>query len=596
VRNPVATPASIILGILLLGAVAMVVITFIGAGKAEYVLEQNRSTYIWGTAFLRFLDSFFAFQCAGALIAYSLFLSVPSFFERKSLFRYLSAILVSLVVLTVLYTAGSEVIGPSIRTGLREARNLGLFSESLFLSARQKKANGDSVTALEYLDHSITIDGQNPKKIEERATLYNGLTAAQRDLYLERTTGENQRDRFDPAAVLEDARNALTRRDYGRAYDRASLILSLDPANVEAMRIAGIAGDKSYASAAERERAEEHTLFVKKKAGVDALQAGTTADIIRAYFIFVDLHRRYPLDKPAAEYLEQARRSLSDRAFFIAEAELALSFRDLADRNIIFFNSVTDDERELVSIDGMIALGGEQYFRNIEVAGLGPGGRVRYHYLAPYGKLVRRVTLTTNGLEQRHTIRYFITMHGIGRLDPALRTGVRILAGTPPLDRDRGLPLDVDPEVLHSYTITPADIEGLSLGELAALLPPLQRKPLFSGHAHMDELIIREIILHVIRPLLLLILTLFCFCIGLTQNARYLSAVPKTVYLWVIIIPFAMIAVMNIVLFLHRMSTVFLYYALGAVVGTIVITLLHVFFLGLALLRFGGKISASLRR
>ncbi len=595
-RNPVATPASIILGILLLGFAAMTVLTFIEAGQADYILEQNRSSYVWGTAVLRFFNSFFAFQCAGALIAYSLFLSVPSFFERKSLFRYLSSVLVSLAVLVVLYTVGSELIGPSIKGNLGESRNLGLFSESLFASARQKKAEGDPVTALEYLDHAITIDGQNPKKIEERATLYNSLSEAQRDLYLERTTGESRRDQFNVAAVLEDARAALKRQDFTRAYDRATLILSIDPSNAEAMRISGIAGDKSYASAAERERAEERALFRKKKEGVDALQGGSAEDLIRAYFIFVDLHLRYPLDKPAAEYLGQARQRLGDRTFFIAEAELALSFRDLADQDIVFFNTEKDDERELVAIEGMIALGGEQYFRNIEVAGLGSGGRVLYHYLAPYGKLVRQARLTTNGLEQRQSLRYFITFHGINRLDPAKRTGVRILKGTPPLDRDRGLRLDIEPEVLHSFTITRSDIEDKSLGELASLIPPLQRKPLFSGHARMNELIVREIVLHITRPFLLLILTLFCFCIGLTQNARYLASVPKTIYVWVLIIPFAMIGVMDIILFLHRMSTVFIYYVLGAVLGTIVIALLHMVFLILSLLRFGGKIGASLRR
>jgi hypothetical protein len=329
---------------------------------------------------------------------------------------------------------------------------------------------------------------------------------------------------------------------------------------------------------------------------VEAMRSGSTADLIRAYFIFVELHRRYPLDKPTTEYLEQVRTSLADKAFFVAEAELALSFRDLADRDIVFFNTVKENERELVSIEGMIAVGGEQYFRNIEVAGLGAGGRLLYHYTAPYGKLVRKVTLSTNGLERRQTVDYFITMNGIGRLDPEVRTGATVLSGRPPLDRDRGLLLGVDPEVLHSYTLTRADIEEKSLGELAGLLPPLQRKPLFAGHARMHELIIREIVLHVSRPFLLLILTLFCFCIGLTQNARYLSSVPKAAYLWVLIIPFAMIAIMDVVLFLHRMSTVFIYYVLGAVAGTITIALLHVFFLIVALFRFSRRIGASLRR
>jgi hypothetical protein len=244
----------------------------------------------------------------------------------------------------------------------------------------------------------------------------------------------------------------------------------------------------------------------------------------------------------------------------------------------------------------MIALRDEKYFQNIEVAGLGDGGRLLYHYAAPLGKVVKKTTFTTNGLERRQSTEYFISIQGIDRLDPATHTDLRVFSGSAPLDPDRGIKLFINPKVLPSFTFTQTDIENKSLGELFFLLPVLSQETPFAHYARMQELAIREIVLRLTRPLLLMILTLFCFCIGLTQNARYLSTVPKGVYLWVIIIPFALVPIMEVILFLHRMGTVFFYYVLGTVAGTIVIAVLHIFFLILAMLRFGTRIGASMRR
>jgi hypothetical protein len=227
----------------------------------------------------------------------------------------------------------------------------------------------------------------------------------------------------------------------------------------------------------------------------------------------------------------------------------------------------------------MVSAGAEMYFKNIEVTGF-DGRRVLYHYLAPLGKRIGE----------------YINMNGIDRTDPERKATVQVIAGAPGFDRDRGIQLFVNPDDLRAYSLSRADIEDRGLGELAAMLPPLRRPSLYADHARMDELIIREIVLHIGQPLFLLILSLACFCIGRTQNARYLASVPKGIYAWVLVIPFVMLAVMGLVTFLYRMGMVFLFDALGPVIGIIVIAALHVFFLFLALARFSGKIGASLRK
>jgi tetratricopeptide (TPR) repeat protein len=585
-RNPVATPASVILGTLFLGFIAVVAFSYLTTSKTMYALEQARWSYVWERAFLLFTDSFFAFQCAGALIAYSLFLSVPVFFERRSLFRYLSSVVISIVVLTVLFLVCREGFAPAFKRHMRESRAVGLFSDALYRSALEEEKAGDPVTALEYLRIALLSDGRNKDKIAEKTAIFSRLTDAQYEEYLARTTGSDPREEFDAAAALERARAAFAKKDYPRALAFAQAVLAVDRANAEALRIAGIAGEKSYGENAARQTADERYLFAQKEMGVKALtagKAGNAEELFRAYYLFLDLHRRFPFDQNTAGYLQEASDLLPSVSFFTADAELALSFKNLADADVVFFNGERDGVRELVSIEEMVAAGDRTYFRNVEVAGFREQNgtrRVLYHYLAPFGKLIGKN----------------INLNGIDKAEPSRRTTIRILEGVPPDGLAKGVALAVPAADLHSFSLSQTDIADRGLGELFALLPPFRPQPLFAQYARVDDLIVREIALRIALPFFLIILTLFCFCIGLTQNARYLSGAPKSVYVWVLVIPFVMIAVMEVVLFLYRMGAVFLYEALGPLVGIIVIAALHVFFLILALLRFSGKIGSSLRK
>jgi hypothetical protein len=581
-RNPVATPASVILGTLLLGFLAIVVFSYVTTSRAMYVLESGHWTYIWQRAFILFTDSFGAFQCAGALLAFSLFLSVPVFYDRKAFFRYLSSVLIGLIALTVIYVVLREGFQPLVKREMRATQSLGLFSDSLYQAALDKKNAGDRVTALEYVRFSLLTDGRNPAKIAEKSALISNLSDAEYERYQARITGADSRDEFDEAATLERARAALDKKDFPRAFALARAVLAMDPANPEALRIAGIAGEKSYRENALQATENERYLYNHKKEAVTALEAGeagSARDLIRAYYLLEDLHRRFPLDANTAAYRLEAGDRLPGVSFFSADAELALSFENLVDKNLVFFNPLKGAQRELVSIDRMVSAGAEMYFKNIEVTGF-DGRRVLYHYLAPLGKRIGE----------------YINMNGIDRTDPERKATVQVLSGVPVFDRDRGLKLFVNPDDLRAYSLSRADIEDRGLGELAAMLPPLRRPSLYADHARMDELIIREIVLHIGQPLFLLILSLACFCIGRTQNARYLASVPKGIYAWVLVIPFVMLAVMGLVTFLYRMGMVFLFDALGPVIGIIVIAALHVFFLFLALARFSGKIGASLRK
>ncbi|MBN2352994.1 MAG: hypothetical protein JXD23_10535 [Spirochaetales bacterium] len=585
-RNPVATPASIILMTLILGFFVFVAFSYLTTSKTMYVLEQGRWTYIWERAFVLFTDSFFALQCAGALLAYSLFLGAPSFFERKTLFRYLSSVVVSLIVLTALYVACNEGFLPTVKRQMRETRSLGLFSDALYEAARDKARAGDPVSALEYVRISLLSDGRNQNKLSLKSALLSQLTDAQYDEYLARTTGADPREDFDETAALARAQTALQKRNFPDALAWAQAVLAVQQSNKEALRIAGIAADQISGPNAALQTEIARVLYARKKEAAAALEAGRQGsgrDLVRAYYLLADMRRRFPFDANVAEYFREAGDLLPGVSFFTDDAELALSFRGLADETVVFWNPLAGGGREIVSIGEMVAAGDKTYYKNIEVAGFGPaagGSRLLYHYLAPLGKRIGSS----------------INLTGLDKTDPAKRTVVRVLSGRPAWDPDNGIKLNVAPADLHTFTLSRTDMESRGLGELLSFVRPLKNPPFFAGYARMDDLIVREIVLHVVRPFFLLILTLLCFCIGLTQRARYHSSVSKGAYVWVLVIPLVMLAIMEVMLWLYRMGAVFLYYALGQVLGIAVIAVLHVFFLLFALLRFGGKIGASLRR
>jgi hypothetical protein len=579
-RNPVATPASVIFGILVLGLVFFIILSMISVTKESYVLESNKAAFVWGNAFLQFTDAFIALQCAGALIAYSLFLLIPPFLERKAFFRSFYSILVSLIVLTVFYIVCFEGLAPMIKKNLRETRTMGLFTESLYNAALQKEKEGDIVSALEYIRLSLFSDGVNAEKIGKRSALLARLKDDDLQKYLSLSSGEEIQPLIDVTDLLKRAQAALDVKDYTKANLYASQVLSVDDTNWEARRIATIASEQSYQESGALEGESRQYLFDKKREGIAALEK---KEFVKAYFIFADLRRKYPLESNVKDYLDETKKQLPFVSFNIREVGFALSFEPLLKKNIVFFNLINEDERELMTIEAAVFVGGEIYIKNVETVGFIRGNQVLYHYTAPLGKILFKEPVGKPP-------GYYVNVNGIDKSDPTQRRVPQVLFGKPPIDPEYGIKLNINPRQLVYFTYTKNDFTDVGIAELFTIFQVL------SNHAKMDELIILEIVSRIARPFLLLILTLFCFCIGMTQNARYLAAVPRIIYIWILLIPFVMITIMQIILFLHRMGVVFLYYAFGTLMGTLLIAGVHIFFLILALIIFGKKYGVRMGR
>ncbi|HEQ70966.1 MAG TPA: hypothetical protein ENN69_00615, partial [Spirochaetia bacterium] len=513
-RNPANSPASIIFGVLVFGFLVILLVTFLSMTDQIYILEQNKPQFVWGTAFLSFIDAFIGLQCAGALISFSLFVAAPAFMDRKAYFRSLRAIVVSMIALAAFFVVLDEGFAPLVRHDLHELQTSGTFSESLFSRATQAEKDGQLVRALEYLRLSLSVDAHNPQKIEAESELLTRIwdsDASRRD-YLTVTTGEEPEEGSDLSVLLRRARDAMQAKDYERAYRYAEQVLSMDRSNAEALNIASVAGDQTFRESRAQVEERKQYLFNRTREGYQALDRGSAADILRAYGIFMRLRREFPLDENVRQYFNQAREKLPEVSFFLREAELALSIDTLVTKDIAFFNLFSEEERELVVIGRMVSVGSDTFFKDIEVTGFIRGNRILYRYTAPMGKLIQR--------ERDGTPAFYINLNGIDRLDPARVTGPSVLVGKPPLEEGRGIRLNtttdtsgyapLDPRRFELYGLSKLDFSRMGIGELVSIMPPL------SLHAKTRELVLLEILIRLSRPLLLLLLTAVTFSIGLT--------------------------------------------------------------------------------
>ncbi|MBN1525490.1 MAG: hypothetical protein JW904_13490 [Spirochaetales bacterium] len=572
-RNPVATPASVIFGILVLGFGFFVLMAFLN-GETNQIIVPFRPEVIWGNAFLNFIAHFAALQCAGALIAYSLFLSPPVYQQKIIASKKMTSIIISIVLLTSMYIVFHEALVPVVRKNLSEKKALSTFSTSIFKKAHEKEKENDLVTAVEYIRLSLAVDRHNPLTISENSRLIAELSPAEFREYVFRTAGESGLESFDSTQLLTRAENALEKKNYVDAYYFARQVLAIDNSHKEALRISSIARESDFEGIESREKSRAAYLFSTKQQGYDALTSTDHPDFIRAYFIFLDLNRQFPFDETIRDYLQQSRQLLPQVSFFTHEAELILSFDALKTGPIVFFNRDTNTVREIITIESIVQIGDGIFLKNIEVIGLNASDAVQYHYLAPIGKIL-----------EDHII-----INGIDRIDPKKQTRLTVYQGTPPIDQLYGILLFPDtkmenrPKNITVFGSTQKDFDTMNIADLVLVLP------FVAHHAQLPELIYIEIAGRVLTPFFIIMLTLICLVIGMKHSVQQEASSVRHLYLLVPVVPFVMANIIGFFLFLHRIFISFSFYAMGFVFCIILLSIVHIVLLILVLGYFSGKV------
>jgi hypothetical protein len=554
-RMNASTPFPVIVGIYLLCFVFIFLWLFFSIDRTE-IVDSFFWQFLWASSFVHFINYFIAIQCSGMLIAFSLFVRSNMGLQKRTLSKFMSTLILTLIVITCFYIFAHEILYPIVQSHAHDLRSQSAMSNELYRQAAQKKISGDYKTALAYIDFSLAIDKNNPEKINEKMSIMSNLSPEELHIYEQLRTNETQTTVFDAEDVqslLEKAEKAYFEdKDYMRAYSYAESVLTLDSSNKRAMWISNIAWEEISARKVDPAIEKIRYLISEKRRGYEAY---SREDYIRAYYIFKTLDKQYPHDPYIEFYLNNIIQKLPDISFFIDEAELILSLSALTKNYFVFINDKDESSREIMSIDGMVKVENGMFFKNIEVIGFLKQGTILYHYIVPYGKLKNE----------------YININGIEKEDSAAQVVPQYLRGVPPIDKLKGIKLNVDPLDFSYYKISADDLQSMSIWQLVKAMGIL------TDYAHYQRVLFLELLLKISMPILLLVFSMLCARIAIAQSADYISNPPRILYLFLPIIPFIVLFIVDMIIYLYKIITGFFYFSFGVVFTVLILLAVHTF-------------------
>jgi hypothetical protein len=557
-RIQVATPFPVLAGIYLLCFIFILLWTFFAADRT-LIIDSLLGSFIWADAFIRFMQYFIAIHCAGMLIAFSLFVRRNRYAQSRVLFRFMSAIILTLIVITALYVFVYETAFPVVYAYKKNISSISSFSAELYKGAGQKEAAGAYTEALQYIDLSLSMDRNNPEKINKRLEIIKNLTPKDLHAYEQQKTGGSKSiivNGEDVQSLLKKAELALDQKDYPHAYSYAESVLMRDSTNKRAMWISNIAWEEISANKVDTQIEKSRYLINEKRNGYDAY---LREDYIKAYYIFKALQKLYPDDTYVQYYLNDLEEKLPTISFFTDEADLILSLPGTGKNYLLFFNNKDENNREIISIDRIVTLKDGTFFKNIETLGFLKDGTILYHYTVPYGKLID----------------HYININNLPREQGGKNARPSYLAGVPPLDKVKGIKLNVNPLDFSYYELNPDDLKMMSIWQL------IKAMGIARDYANLERILLLELIFKIALPFMLLIFSLVCARIALSQSSAYISSPPRIIYLLIPIIPFIVLFIADTAIYIYKIIIGFIYFSLGSFSSILIFALAHLFIIAL---------------
>jgi hypothetical protein len=180
------------------------------------------------------------------------------------------------------------------------------------------------------------------------------------------------------ADLIIKATDYFKQEDYFSALYYANLAFDLDNSRPEAQRVAAESREAIRSLEPDNSEIEAKKYFAQKRLGFNTLNEGNSID---AYYIFKELSFVSNEDKDIQEFLSRSLQKISDKSFFIDEAEKYLTVPGID--NIVFLNN----KKTLIYIKKMILLDNSKaFFFNIEVVKFDNSNNIDKHFTAPYGK------------------------------------------------------------------------------------------------------------------------------------------------------------------------------------------------------------------
>ncbi len=388
-------PLLILLILYLLGlgfAFTMAVTTFPG----ELVHEAFTNRYILNDTISTLFRYLFAFHGAGILLAFSLFVSPGDLREGgPSLFRAARSTVIVVILLGLLYTLASVWFLPATEAAKTDLEYRTSLAEELRDDLRVYEESLQYRRALGALESYMRLVGPTDELEMQLETLRS--RASEQELAEDPRESEEERqqilrgdvEELGPAELVSLAREYYEEGDYYSAHYYANQAVELsDTPRTDAQRLAARAWDEitSYALTITEESEAEY--FRRKREAYEAFQAGERSEesLIDAYYRLRALQEERPEDPDVERYLALATEGLREVSFFIEDAEAARA--NAGARDIIGVNDRSATEWEVFRIGKMVRSEGNEYLYDLEAIRYDESGEVRYHFTAPYGKII----------------------------------------------------------------------------------------------------------------------------------------------------------------------------------------------------------------
>ena len=350
------------------------------------ILSNFKISWILSNSVRLFIQYLLPIQSTALILAFSLIfpwklgpqglLSPFTDVIGKSIFLFL--------ILTLIFSGLTEGVLPGTLKKQSEQLYLTEIAIDYFekanniLSSENEDKNYSII--IEMLNAYLRIDPKNPvvKDTLDWAVSIGEINNIDTSNSEKNASPPNELNNKKAADLIIKASDYFKKEEYFSALYYANLAFNLDKSRPEAQRIAAESREAIRSQEPDNSEIEAKRYYAQKRLGFETLNEGNSID---AYYIFKDLSKDSTKDKDVQEFLNRSLEEISDKSFFIDEAEKYLTVPGID--NIVFLNN----PQTLIYINKMILLDeSKAFFFDIEVVKFDKFNKIEKHFTAPYGK------------------------------------------------------------------------------------------------------------------------------------------------------------------------------------------------------------------
>jgi len=481
---------------------------------------------------------------AAVAVAYSLLPAADTVLVRSGrqpFAKLVSSHLTTFIVLAVVYTALILGLHPLAVRNMERFDSLTEEAEKFLDKAKKAMVKQDSNTALLNYQRYLEIDEGNRKIMGVVSDLQKKMIAdrpeppqaAQQDRESMRI--RDLAEGKEAYEFLEMAEDYFEQEDYFSAHYYANLAYEIDSGREDARRLAARAQDKIASKDLSKLEEEEKRLYERKKEGYKHFSSG---DYIKAYKVFLELKEEYPRDAYVNSYLEKSVDRLSEKHFYLDEAEQIDTLPGATE--LLFVNYRDEDEREIVYIGKLAGTEAGIFCKDIEVLRFNDR-ELLYHYHVPYGRLSEGA-MFLHGVER-------IAQGAAPREAAPRETEPRYLSGASGLRREPDPNMLVLVPTLEELPTLKGGSAASASAEGIGFLTLWKARGQIGSYGYLEPTISAEILRRLLMPFSFLILCLLSVAVGWRFQARF-SARPHWILL--VFMPlFPLVAIPLTALYLH---------------------------------------------